>query len=213
LSYTWAAQYSLLIKVTLKGIVFSFFSLVIQKTTMCRELVQALLEGYSATDADLREQVKGEGSMATVAFVCGRQLVMATAGTSCAYPDTGAHIYPVRDNHVSADGVNHLASLFLHTNMSMCWLIHLCTQHTVFVSVDDGIIACHTHTYLSADYERSSYFCTLAHTHIHLDVVESSHQCAPETVILQVCTMAPSHISRGGVSHQSLYCTTHSHHN
>ncbi len=68
---------------------------------LCLELVQALLEGYSATDADLREQLKGEGSMATVAFVCGRQLVVATAGTSCAYLDTGAHIYPVRHRYVS----------------------------------------------------------------------------------------------------------------
>ena len=78
---------------------------------LCLELVQALLEGYSATDADLREQVKGEGSMATVAFVCGRQLVVATAGTSCAYLDTGAHIYPVRHRltHVDGVSVDHLA--------------------------------------------------------------------------------------------------------
>ena len=50
--------------------------------------------------------------MATVAFVCGRQLVVATAGSSCAYLDTGAHIYPVRHRHISVDGagVDHLAS-------------------------------------------------------------------------------------------------------
>ncbi|KAL0045663.1 hypothetical protein WJX82_001000 [Trebouxia sp. C0006] len=57
-------------------------------------LPKALLEGYSVADADLRDQVKGEGTMATVAFVCGSQLVVATAGTSYAYLDTGAHIYP-----------------------------------------------------------------------------------------------------------------------
>ncbi|DBA80407.1 TPA: hypothetical protein ACH3X2_007346 [Trebouxia sp. C0005] len=56
-------------------------------------LPKALLEGYSASDADLRDHVKEEGTMATVAFVCGRQLVVATAGTSCAYLDTGAHVY------------------------------------------------------------------------------------------------------------------------
>ena len=39
--------------------------------------------------------------MATVAFVCGSQLVVATAGTSYAYLDTGAHIYPVRHHHVN----------------------------------------------------------------------------------------------------------------
>ncbi|KAL0043377.1 hypothetical protein WJX79_003113 [Trebouxia sp. C0005] len=57
-------------------------------------LPKALLEGYSASDADLRDHLKEEGTMATVAFVCGRQLVVATAGSSCAYLDTGAHIYP-----------------------------------------------------------------------------------------------------------------------
>ena len=78
------------------------------------DLVQALLEGYSTSDADLREQLKKEGTMATVAFVCGRQLMVATAGTSCAYLDTGAHIYPVRHCYKSVDdvGVDHLASLF-----------------------------------------------------------------------------------------------------
>ena len=39
--------------------------------------MQAMIEGYKATDCDLREQFKKEGAMATVAFVCGRQLVVA----------------------------------------------------------------------------------------------------------------------------------------
>ena len=58
--------------------------------------MQAMVEGYKATDCDLREQFKQEGAMATVAFVCGRQLVVATAGTSSAYLDTGSHIHMVR---------------------------------------------------------------------------------------------------------------------
>ena len=58
--------------------------------------MQAMVEGYNATDCDLREQFKKKGAMATVAFVCGRQLVVATAGTSSAYLDTGSHIHPVR---------------------------------------------------------------------------------------------------------------------
>jgi len=84
-----------------------------KQKNLCLDLLQALLEGYNATDADLREQLKKEGTMATVAFVCGRQLVVATAGTSCAYLDTGAHIYPVRHCHISLDAVvvDHLASL------------------------------------------------------------------------------------------------------
>ena len=90
-----------------------------QNNNSCRELVQALLEGYSATDADLREQVKGGGSMATVAFVCGSQLVVATAGTSCAYLDTGAHIYPVRHCHVTVDGVDNLALYFAHNHVNV----------------------------------------------------------------------------------------------
>ena len=45
--------------------------------------------------------------MATVAFVCGRQLVVATAGTSCAYLDTGAHVYSVRHCCDSVDCVGH----------------------------------------------------------------------------------------------------------
>ncbi|DBA73513.1 TPA: hypothetical protein ACH3X1_011539 [Trebouxia sp. C0004] len=62
-------------------------------------LPKALLEGYNATDADLRKHLKKQGTMATVAFVCGTQLVVATAGTSCAYLDTGAHIYPMSRWH------------------------------------------------------------------------------------------------------------------
>ncbi len=84
-----------------------------KQNNLCLDLVQALLEGYSASDADLRDHLKAEGTLATVAFVCGRQLVVATAGTSCAYLDTGAHIHPVRQRYSSVDGVgvDHLASL------------------------------------------------------------------------------------------------------
>ena len=57
--------------------------------------MQAMIEGYSATDGSLRAQFRQEGAMATVAIVCGRQLVVATAGTSSAYLDTGSHIHPV----------------------------------------------------------------------------------------------------------------------
>lgn len=57
--------------------------------------MQAVMEGCSATAASLRAQFRREGAMATVAFVCGRQLVVATAGTSSAYLDTGSHIHPV----------------------------------------------------------------------------------------------------------------------
>ena len=93
------------------------------KNCLCHDVLQALLEGYSGTDADLREQVKvkGEGSMATVAFVCGSQLVVATAGTSCAYLDTGAHIYPVRHCHVTVDGVgvDNLALYFAHNHVNV----------------------------------------------------------------------------------------------
>jgi len=118
---------------------------------LCLELVQALLEGYSATDADLREQVKGEGSMATVAFVCGRQLVVATAGTSCAYLDTGAHIYPVRHRltHVDGVSVDHLAPLIWDTIMSVLIMLHVLP-----VSIDDGVIVPQhfsTHTHISID--------------------------------------------------------------
>ncbi len=119
---------------------------------LCRDVLQALLEGYSATDADLREQVKAEGSMATVAFVCGRQLVVATAGTSCAYLDTGAHIYPVREHHVSVDGVgvDHLAPLIWDTILS----VFVVLLHVLPVSIDDGVIAPQhfsTHSHISVD--------------------------------------------------------------
>ncbi len=87
---------------------------------MCRDVRQALLEGYSVADADLREQVKGEGTMATVAFVCGSQLVVATAGTSYAYLDTGAHIYPVRHRHVSLLMVLVLIILPLYSSTQLC---------------------------------------------------------------------------------------------
>jgi len=87
---------------------------------LCRDVRQALLEGYSVADADLREQVKGEGTMATVAFVCGSQLVVATAGTSYAYLDTGAHIYPVRHRHVSLLMVLVLIILPLYSSTQLC---------------------------------------------------------------------------------------------
>ena len=52
-------------------------------------VLQAIKAGFAATDASLREECKREGCMATVAFVCGRQLVVATAGNPLARLDTG----------------------------------------------------------------------------------------------------------------------------
>ena len=62
---------------------------------MTMHSMQAVMEGYSATNSSLRAQFRQGGAMATVAFVCGRQLVVATAGTSSAHLDTGSHIHPV----------------------------------------------------------------------------------------------------------------------
>ena len=99
--------------------------------------------------------VKGEGSMASVAFVCGRQLVVATAGTSCAYLDNGAHIYPVRDHHVSVDGVgvDHLASPLQRTSTSVLLVFFLVPLYCLY-SLDDGVIAPYhssTHSHISED--------------------------------------------------------------
>ena len=126
---------------------------------LCLGLLQALLEGYSAIDADLRQQLKAEGTMATVAFVCGRQLVVATAGNSCAYLDTGAHIYPVRHRRISVDGdgVDHLAPLFWNTIMSVCILLRVLS-----VSVDDGVTAPqHSSTYSHVSVDGDSHFTSL----------------------------------------------------
>ncbi len=59
-------------------------------------VMQAIIDGFSTTDGELREQCKRQGCMATVAFVCGDQLVVATSGTSQAHLDTGTlNIYQV----------------------------------------------------------------------------------------------------------------------
>ena len=47
--------------------------------TNVSDVLQAIKVGFAATDASLREECKRESCMATVAFVCGRQLVVATA--------------------------------------------------------------------------------------------------------------------------------------
>ena len=157
---------------------------------MCLGLVQALLEGYNATDAVLRERVKGEGGMATVAFVCGRQLVVATAGTSCAYLDTGAHIYPVSHRHISLLMVLVLIILPLYFSTQSCYVecVGYRTSvllYTFYVSVDDGVVASQqssTHSRSSVDGDSHLTFCTLAHTHIHLESI-NCHTCVLQQTV------------------------------
>ena len=59
--------------------------------------LQAIVAGYEATSNRLKESgCKGQGTMATLAFLCGHHLTVATAGTSQAYLDTGSDLMLVR---------------------------------------------------------------------------------------------------------------------
>ena len=50
--------------------------------------------GFEASNKQMRTRGSDEqeGSMATLALMCGHQLTVATAGTSQAYLDTGSHL-------------------------------------------------------------------------------------------------------------------------
>ena len=53
--------------------------------------MQAITAGFEASSRQMKTS-SGQGSMATLALVCGHHLTVATAGTSQAYLDTGSDI-------------------------------------------------------------------------------------------------------------------------
>ena len=58
---------------------------------------QACASAFLAVDADAqRRWPKRGGSTATLALVCGWELLVANVGDSCAYLDTGAEVLQVR---------------------------------------------------------------------------------------------------------------------
>lgn len=62
-------------------------------------LPQALRDGFQRTDAEFKARHETSGTTATVALVCGWDLVVANVGDSVAYFDTGASVLLVSANH------------------------------------------------------------------------------------------------------------------
>ncbi|GAB4820030.1 hypothetical protein N2152v2_007076 [Parachlorella kessleri] len=71
------------------------------ESTLVRRLPQACREGFLACDLEARAQWRkdGGGTTATLAFVVGWELLVASCGDSCAYLDTGTEVLLVSGNH------------------------------------------------------------------------------------------------------------------
>lgn len=59
--------------------------------------LQAMTAGFEASSRQMKGNSRHgqQGSMVTLALVCGHHLTVATAGTSQAHLDTGSHIHMV----------------------------------------------------------------------------------------------------------------------
>ena len=78
---------------------------------LIRRLPNAIQKSFLECDAAACKRFANGGTTATVALLCGWQLIVANVGDSCAYLDTGAEVLAVSGNHRLEDNKSEVSRI------------------------------------------------------------------------------------------------------
>jgi len=78
---------------------------------LIRRLPDAIQKSFLECDATACKRFANGGTTATIALLCGWQLIVANVGDSCAYLDTGAEVLAVSGNHRLEDNKNEVSRI------------------------------------------------------------------------------------------------------
>eukprot|EP00890_Picochlorum_soloecismus_P002192 jgi/Picsp_1/2974/NSC_01198-R1_protein phosphatase 2c 15 len=78
---------------------------------LIRRLPGAIEKSFLECDATACKRFANGGTTATIALLCGWQLIVANVGDSCAYLDTGSEVLAVSGNHRLEDNKNEVSRI------------------------------------------------------------------------------------------------------